>query len=496
MTTNVPAGSNPREITDWNPEDPGRWDSKLAWATLWTTTFSLTLGFMVWYLPSALAPMMQGAGMLGAGETATSRAYWLVAMPGLAGGSLRLLWMIFPPIFGTRKMVIWSTVALMAPMVGWAWLLFGSETGVESSFPLLMVLAFLTGIGGGVFSGYMPSTSYFFPKAKQGVALGLQAGIGNLGVAVVQLGTPMVATMALFGAAAVKNQDKINKAEAAAAEAVKNGEQALPVPGPLEVHLTNAPVVLIGLLVLSTIVAVAVLKSVPIKSNIRQQFDIFSNKHTWFMTMEYILTFGIFSGLAGQFGVVLKDLYSAPPTIDWIYGAPMIAFLGAFTGSVARILWGPLCDRFGGGVWTVVSGLGIAISTVPVLLALRDDAHYTKEAAQAAKAAGNAAIEAGGTIKDSVPLGLFLLGMFCIFFFAGVGNASTFKQMPMIFPPRQAGGVIGWTAAIAAFGPFLFGVAFDGFTKTAVFSFVLVYAVICAVLAWYYYTRPGAEAKS
>ncbi|MCL2465683.1 MAG: MFS transporter [Micrococcales bacterium] len=495
MTSTVPAGSNPHELTDWNPEDPERWNSSLAWSTLWTTTFSLILGFMVWYLPSALAPLMSGAGMLGTGETATSRSYWLVAMPGLAGGALRLLWMVFPPIFGTRKMVIWSTVALMAPMAGWAWVLLGSETGVVANFPLLMVLAFLTGIGGGVFSGYMPSTSYFFPKAKQGVALGLQAGIGNLGVAVVQLGTPMVATMALLGAAAVKNQDKINKATAAN-DALKPGEDPVPVPGPLEVHLTNAPVVLIVLLMVALFAAFVVLKSVPIKSNIRQQFDIFSNKHTWFMTLEYILTFGIFSGLAGQFGVVLKDLYSAPPTVDWIYGAPMIAFLGAFTGSVARILWGPLCDRFGGGIWTVVSGIGIAVSTLPVLLALRSDAHFTEEQAAAAQAAGNAAAEAGGTIKDSVPLGLFLLGMFCIFFFAGVGNASTFKQMPMIFPPRQAGGVIGWTAALAAFGPFLFGVAFDTFTKTLVFSFVLAYALFCATLAWYYYARPAAEAKS
>jgi NNP family nitrate/nitrite transporter-like MFS transporter len=381
-------------------------------------------------------------------------------------------------------------------MVGWAFLLFGAETGDVLSFPLLMLLAFLTGIGGGVFSGYMPSTSYFFPKKKQGVALGFQAGLGNLGVAVVQLGTPMVATMALLGAVAVKNQDKIDKAVATNQAQGASSPDSVPVPAPVEAYLTNAPVVLVGLLVLATIVAVVVLKSVPIKSNVRQQFDIFKNKHTWFMTMQYILTFGIFSGLAGQFGVVLKDLYSAPPTIDWIYGAPMIAFLGAFVGSVVRIMWGPLCDRFGGGVWTVVSGVGIALSTIPVLLALRDDAHFTPEGALAAQAAGNAAAAAGATIKDSVPLGTFLLGMFLIFFFAGLGNASTFKQMPMIFPPRQAGGVIGWTAALAAFGPFLFGVAFTSFSKTAVFTFVLVYAAICAAQAWYYYARPGAEAKS
>ncbi|MCL2090818.1 MAG: MFS transporter [Micrococcales bacterium] len=505
MSTTVPAGSGSRELTDWNPEDPARWDEKLAWRTLWTTTFSLMLGFMVWFLPSVLAPLMQGAGMLGDGQAAQDRAYWLVAMPGLAGGGLRLLWMILPPIMGTRKMVISSTILLMLPMAGWALLLFGAETGEVVSFPVLMVLAFLTGIGGGVFSGYMPSTSYFFPKKKQGVALGLQAGIGNLGVAVVQLGTPMVATMGLLGAVAIKNQGAINtmQEKAAAAEAANRAAtldadkvEVPQVPEPLEVHLTNAPVLLLVLLALATVAAVVVLKSVPIKSNVRQQFDIFRNKHTWFMTMQYILTFGIFSGLAGQFGNVLKDLYTAPPSIDWIYGAPMIAFLGAFTGSVVRIVWGPLCDRFGGGVWTVVAGVGITLSAIPVLMALRSDQHYTEETAQAALAAGNAAAEVGATVKDQVPLGAFLLGMFLIFFFAGLGNASTFKQMPMIFPPRQAGGVIGWTAAIAAFGPFLFGVAFTSFTKTAVFTFVLVYAAVCATQAWYYYARPGAEAKS
>lgn len=66
----------------------------------------------------------------------------------------------------------------------------------------------------------------------------------------------------------------------------------------------------------------------------------------------------------------------------------------------------------------------------------------------------------------------------------------------MIFPARQAGGVIGWTAAIAAFGPFLFSMAFNYLPRTAVFAGVLVYALFCAALAWYFYARPGAEARS
>ncbi|MDR0989860.1 MAG: MFS transporter [Propionibacteriaceae bacterium] len=439
-------------VTEWTPEDPAKWDQSLAWKTLWTTTYSLMLGFVVWFLVSSLTPMLTNASVV-----TQSQAYWLAAMPGLAGGALRLLWMFLPPIMGTRNMVIWSTVALMAPMVGWAWLLTVVQplnaAGEQPLYAGMMLLAFLTGIGGGVFSGYMPSTSFFFPKAKQGVALGLQAGLGNFGVSVVQLVTPIVVGMGLFGGTLAVHNKKTG--------AVR------------DVYLQTAPSLVLPLLIISLVVAIAVLKSVPIKANFKQQLDIFGNKHTWLMTLEYVLTFGIFSGLAGQFGNVLTALYGSQPTISWLGGAG-IAFLGAFVGSLARVAWGPFCDRFGGGIWTFVAGIGIAIGCIPVLVALRDDV-------------------AGQTNMVSMPV--FLTGMFLIFFFAGVGNASTFKQMPMIFPPRQAGGVIGWTAAIAAFGPFLFGVAFDSFSRTAVFGFVLVYALLCAGIAWYYYARKNAEAK-
>jgi MFS transporter, NNP family, nitrate/nitrite transporter len=87
--------------------------------------------------------------------------------------------------------------------------------------------------------------------------------------------------------------------------------------------------------------------------------------------------------------------------------------------------------------------------------------------------------------------------MLALFFFAGVGNASTFKQIPMLFEKRQAGGVIGWTAAIAAYGPFivagLMG-AVIGVTGDPV-AFFLALAVFFAanlVLNWWFYARKDA----
>jgi len=451
-------------LHDWTPEDPAKWQSRQAWLTLWVTTFSLVLGFMVWYMVSVLAPMLQNAQVVD-----KSQAFWLTAMPGLAGGLLRLVWMFLPPIIGTRRMIFRSTIALMAPMIGWIWLLTMPLDTLKGAFGLMVFLAFLTGIGGGIFSGYMPSTSYFFPKKKQGLALGLQAGIGNFGVSVVQLLTPILVGVGVFGAA-----------------------KAIPkTKHPDATFLQTAPAFILVLLVVAAVLVFVFIKSVPVKANFRQQIDIFSNKHTWLMTLIYLLTFGCFSGLAGTFALMLNNMVPHVPTIAWL-GGTTIAFLGAFTGSAARVLWGPLCDRFGGGVWTVVSAVGIAASSVLVIVALKGTKMLD-------------GVPPGQAAKCEVPLGLFLAGMLALFFFAGVGNAATFKQMPMIFPPRQAGGVIGWTAAIAAFGPFIFSLTMSGLAGSGgnfgqkiipVFVAVTALAVVCAVVAWWFYARPNAEAKS
>lgn len=426
-----------RDLVGWDPNNDRIWDSRIAWSTLWVTTFNLVLAFVIWYLPGALVPTL---GTLTGWNLTESQSYWLLAMPGLTGGALRLVWMTLPPMIGTRKMLTLSTLLMLIPFVGWTWVVTLPE---QPAYGLLVALALAAGIGGGVFSGYMPSTSYFFPKAKQGTALGLQAGIGNFGVSIVQFVVPWAIGFSLFGVA---------------------GQVAQTDSGERTVWLQNPGLIFIPFAVVGVILAWTMLRSVPMKVNLRQQFDIFSNKHTWLMTMQYVLTFGIFSGLAGTFGMLLNVQFGAQ-YLTWV-------FLGAFVGSLVRMCWGPLCDRFGGGIWTFVSGVGMAVSAGVVLFGQ---------------------ITAG---DEGPSLGIFMTGMLMIFFFAGVGNASTFKQMPMIFPARQAGGVIGWTAAIAAFGPFIFSMAFNFFSREAVFTFIIVYALACAAVSWFYYARPGAEAKS
>ena len=253
----------------------------------------------------------------------------------------------------------------------------------------------------------------------------------------------------------------------------------------------NAAFVWIPPMIIGAALAWTMLKSVPIKANIKQQFDIFANQDTWWMTLLYIMTFGTFSGLSAQFGLLMINLYGAgnPEIVQGAgesaqllvegYAVPeavKFVFLGPLIGAVARFAFSPLTDRMGGAIWTLISGIGLIVSIAATIPALTPD---TSSAA---------ALDRG--------FNHFLYGMLAIFLFAGIGNASTFKQMPMIFEKRQAGGVIGWTAAIAAFGPFLFGVGLTLMSPTTFYIIGAVWAVGCIIITWWRYARKGAPKPS
>lgn len=438
-STAAPARTGKDWLPAWDPEST-TWDSGRAWKTLWVTTFNLTLAFVTWFLVSAIAPKLTSLGF----DLSKAQLYWLAAMPGLAGGTLRLIWTFLPPIMGTRKLVSITSALLVLPLIGWAIAVQDPST----PYWALLALGALAGIGGGAFSGFMPSTSYFFPRAKQGTALGLQAGIGNFGVSLVQFVTPWVIGFALIGG----SQLMVNADTGASRE----------------VWYQNAGLFWIPFVLVGAILAWLLLRSVPVQARgVRDQFDIFANKNTWIMTYLYVITFGTFSGLAAAFALLIGNLYGTSVFGEAGIDPVAFAFLGALIGSVARILAGPVADRFGGGKITVIATVGIAVGSAFTLTRINP------------------------TSADEFPM--FLLGMLVIFFFAGVGNASTFKQMPMIFDRRQAGGVIGWTSAIAAYGPFIFGVLLASISPFLFFLMGVVFGLIAAVITWWFYARKNAE---
>lgn len=420
-------------LPHWAPNDEQFWKVE-GEARAWKTLWITTFALTL----SFMVWFVVSAVVVRLGDAGFSlsgeQLFWLAAMPGLAAGITRLAHMFFVPMFGSRHTVALGTLSLLLPAIGWGFAVQNPET----SFSTFMILAFLAGLGGGNFSSFMPSTSLYFPKKEQGKALGIQAGLGNFGVSLTQFLTPVLIGLGAGGAA---------------------------MGGGL--HL--ATWIYVPFILLAAILAWVNIRSVPITANFKAQFSIFSDKHTWAMTSIYMMTFGAFSGLAAAFPLLIKNLYggfeNAPVPLQY-------AFLGPLIGSAVRVGFGMIADKTGGAVLTSVSALGMGICAA--LLAMT------------------------GALKPS-DLGdfpMFVGLMLGIFFFSGIGNASTFRQMPIIFEPPKSAGVIGWTAAIAAFGPFIVSMLLASVGGTAFFWGLALFCLLNLGLNWFLYHRPGAEKPS
>jgi NNP family nitrate/nitrite transporter-like MFS transporter len=430
----------------WEPEDAHFWastGSRIANRTLWITTGALTLSFSTWFMWSAIVVKLPELGF----RLTSSQLFWLAALPGLVGATLRIPYSFIVQMFGTRLVVTLATASLLVPSVGIGLAVQDPQT----SFEVLLLLSATAGFGGGNFSAFMSSTSYFFPKARQGTALGLQAGIGNFGVSLVQFLTPFVITLPLFGAA---GGDALTW---------QKGAETQPL------WIQNAAFLWVLPVLFFTVAAAIGLRTIPVRGSLREQAVIFRRKHNWIMTSLYVMTFGTFSGFSAALGLLIREIFGPLP------GAPdplTYAFLGPLIGSAVRPLGGWISDRIGGAVVTLACAIALIVGAVGVTF-----------------------FTAPTSTADFIPFLAFIL---LIFLASGIGNGSTFRMIPIIFPPKEAGPVLGWTAAVAAYGAFIVPMVFSWSLRTfggpnpAFLLFAGFYAVNLG-LCWWYYTRKGAE---
>lgn len=439
--------NNSHWLTDYDPSNEEFWKrsgKKTAWKTLAITTTALTLSFATWFLYSVIVIKLPHIGF----QFTDDQLFWMGAMPGLAGGLLRIVNTFLIPIYGTRKVISISSLIKIIPLVMLGFAVMNPET----SFTYFMVIGFLLGIGGGDFSSFMPSTSLFFPKKEAGTALGIQAGIGNFGVSLVQLLSPLVISLSIFS--------------------FMGGGEIVVETGKT-IYLENIAFIYIIPLLIIGIWAWFSLKSIPVKASFKEQLDIFKDKHTLYCTMTYIMTFGIFAGFSASFPLMIKNLYVP---LDKNLDPLQFAFYGPLIGSASRVIFGKVADKIGGALLTHITGIVLIILICRLIL--------------------------GGYLTPTSPDQFqgFLFIVLAIFFFTGIGNAATFKQFPVIFSdsPRKAAGVIGWTAAVAAFGPFMFNVLITQSRMmtgdSRLFFWFLVIGCIMATAAnWHFYTKPGCE---
>jgi NNP family nitrate/nitrite transporter-like MFS transporter len=316
----------------------------------------------------------------------------------------------------------------------------------DTPYAMMLLLALLCGFGGGNFASSMANISFFFPKSQKGTALGLNAGLGNLGVSAVQFIVPLVITAGVFGAMGGEPQTWTK------GEVVKS------------MWLQNAGFIWVPFIVVATIAAWLGMNDIgSAKASFKDQAVIFRRKHNWLMCWLYLGTFGSFIGYSAALPLLIKSQF---PEVD----AMKFAFLGPLVGALVRPVGGWVSDKFGGAPVTFWNFILMAAAAFGVMQFL--DGPFP------------------------IFLGLFIV----LFLTTGIGNASTFRMIPMIFDAKEAAAVLGFSSAIGAYGGFFipksFGtsIAQTGSPSAAILGFVIFY-ITCIAITWWFYFRKNAEAK-
>jgi NNP family nitrate/nitrite transporter-like MFS transporter len=531
------------DLYKWDVEDPDFWESKgkkIANRNLWISIPSLLCGFAVWLYWGIITVQMLNLGFpIPKGELFT-----LTAIAGLTGATLRIPSSFFIRIAGGRNTIFFTTALLMIPAIGTGLALQSKETPLW----VFQMLAFLSGIGGGNFASSMSNISFFFPKNKQGLALGLNAGLGNAGVTTMQILVPLFMTIGVFGGAPMILENGsgtlIGKIPAGSETFIHNAgylwllfliplafagwfgmdnirtEAVSPnIGSPLSAFGRITGMLLIGFFTAAVglyiilpdpvglgtpdwvkwpviagilFTTIMLMKLIPgeIKPNLQRQFRIFSNKHTWVMSLIYTMTFGSFIGFSAGFGLAIKVIFGYQHVmVDGVMthdtanpagpSALMWAWMGPFIGALIRPVGGWIADKVGGALVTGVVAVVMIGSSLGV-------AYYMQLA------------YASQTPQEFFfP---FLLLFLLLFAATGIGNGSTFRTIAKIFNTEQAGPVLGWTSAVAAYGAFIipqvFGEQIKATTpENALYAFAVFYAV-CLVVNWWYYLGPKAEFKN
>jgi NNP family nitrate/nitrite transporter-like MFS transporter len=227
------------------------------------------------------------------------------------------------PVFGGRLWTTLATWSLLIPAIG----IGISVQNPGTPYVVFLGLALLCGFGGGNFASSMSSISFFFPKAEKGNALALKAGLGNLGVSVVQFVVPLVITGGFFGWLGGRPQ----KVADAATQTTT------------QLWLQNAGYIFVPFIVASAFAAWFGMNDLATaKASFAEQSIIFTRRHNWIMCWLYTGTFGSFVGHPAGSPLLAKTQF---PEVN----ALAYAFLGPLVGALSRSLTGWMSDRYGGG---------------------------------------------------------------------------------------------------------------------------------------------------
>jgi NNP family nitrate/nitrite transporter-like MFS transporter len=456
-----------KTLAVWTPEDKAFWQQQgkaIATINLWISVPSLFLAFAVWQLWSAVAVNLPVLGF----KFTPNELFWLAAAPGLSGATLRIFYSFMVPVFGGRRWTAISTASLLIPAIG----IGIAVQDPKTSYATLLTLALLCGFGGGNFASSMANINFFFPKERKGSALGVNAGLGNLGVSGVQFLAPLVVAAGVYGPLAGGPQTIVRA----------SGETA-------QIWAQNAAFVWVPFILIFTIAAWIGMNDIAdAKASVREQAVIFRRKHNWLMCWLYLGTFGSFIGYAAGFPLLIKSQFPGVNALQY-------AWVGPLVGAAVRPFGGWLADKLSGARVTFWNFVVMTLAVAGVLWFLPTGG-------------------AGGGFAG------FFACFMVLFLTTGIGNGSTFRMIPVIFltermrdaagkgaaeeeqavkdANKEAAAVLGFTSAFAAYGAFFIpksygtSIALTGGPQAALYLFIVFY-LTCIAVTWWYYSRKGAE---
>lgn len=331
----------------------------------------------------------------------------LIAAPNLSGSLLRIPFSAWVDTTGGRKPLIVLLLLSIIGMGGLYVVLAFFSNNLNQYYYLLFALGLLSGCGIATFSVGVSQASYWFPKSKQGVALGIYGGVGNLAPGIFALLIPNLALPLLglpgsylawliflivgtviyikIGQNAWYFQlvDKgINKDEAKEIASKEYGQELFPKGKASETLLISA-----------------------------------KSWKTWALVFIYFTTFGGFLALTGWFPNYWMTYFGLNMKI-----AGLLTALYSILTSLTRIYGGKVADKNGGEITTIVS-LGIALIGAICM-----------------------------TFASTMTLAI--IGIILLAIGMGVANAAVFKIVPNAVPEAM-GGASGWIGGLGALGGFL-----------------------------------------
>jgi NNP family nitrate/nitrite transporter-like MFS transporter len=431
-------------IDHWEPDDERFWESTgkgVARRNLGFSIFAELLGFSIWVLWGVVAVKLNDNGF----AFSTSQLFWLVSVPGLIGATMRFPYTFMPAKIGGRNWTIISALLLLIPAVLLAVLVRDPST----PFALLLVAAATAGFGGGNFSSSMANISHFYPEGRKGLALGLNAAGGNVGVALTLLVVPIAIAVGGLELAGLIWIPFIVVAAFCAWRFMDN--------------LTNA------------------------RSTFADQRVIVRERHTWLMTILYIGAFGSFIGYSAGLPLLIDTQFPQ--------SAVGLAFLGPLVGSAARPLGGWLSDRLGGARVTLAVFAAMAIATLGVIF-------FLSQKEQSWAFAGFLATFIVLFILSGLANGSTFRMVPAIWRAQSLERAEAngeSRDEALARSRREGAAVLGFIGAVAAYGGFVIPQAYSG-SIAATGGVELALGVFCAyyVLAgavtWRCYLRPSAVA--